>query len=58
MAYATGKAANIPPPPRINHVSFPSQNGAIEFIILSRHLSEGAKRNNIPHPKSKPSSKA
>ena len=55
MAYASGNAANKPPPPRTSHVSFPSQKGAIEFIIRSRHESEGAKGKRMPTPRSNPS---
>src|SRR6266446_3227564 len=45
----------MPAPPSTSHVSLPSQNGAMEFIIWSRSRSVSANGNNMPIPRSKPS---
>ena len=41
MEYAGGKATNNPPAPKTNHVSLPSQKGAMEFMILLLQLVDG-----------------
>ena len=43
MAKASGKAASRPSPPNTSQVSFPSQIGAIEFMIVLRDAVFGAK---------------
>src|SRR5438309_1796145 len=45
----------MPAPPSTSHVSFPSQNGATEFIIWSRSCSLSANGNKMPIPRSNPS---
>src|SRR5690349_15264392 len=53
--YASGNAANNPPPPSTSQVSLPSHTGAMEFIAVSRSLPTGKAPNITPMPRSKPS---
>ena len=54
-AYASGKAANNPPPPSTSQVSLPSHTGAIEFMAVSRSRPTGSRENSTPMPRSNPS---
>src|SRR6185437_14034306 len=56
IANASGNAASSPMPPRISHVSLPSQIGATVFIISVRASSSRASGNRMPTPRSNPSS--
>src|SRR6185437_5593340 len=56
IANASGNAASSPMPPRISHVSLPSQIGATVFIISVRASSSRASGKSMPTPRSNPSS--
>src|SRR5690349_22372592 len=56
IANASGNAASSPMPPRISHVSLPSQIGATVFIISVRVSSSCPSGARMPTPRSKPSS--
>ena len=54
-AYALGKAANRPAPPRTSQVSLPSQIGAAVFIMWSNSPSVLAVGARMPSPSTTPS---
>ncbi len=56
IAKAIGNAASRPTAPRTSQVSLPSQKGEMDAIINSRSAVEGAARDRMPTPRSKPSS--